>query len=79
MSIRTANAQFESWLKKELRDQVVEDDLATKHTNMRQDAFTFLRATYWRWAEKILEVCPDLAKALVPSTWNRAHCGTRLP
>ena len=30
---------------------------------MRDSAFAFLRATYWRWAETILEVCPDLANA----------------
>ena len=63
MDIRAANQEFESWLRKQLRGQVVEADLATKHKNMRQDAFTFLRATYWRWAEKIFEVCPDLATA----------------
>ena len=28
---------------------------------MCEDAFVFLRATNWRWAETILEVCPDLA------------------
>jgi Uncharacterized protein conserved in bacteria (DUF2252) len=28
---------------------------------MRESAFVFLRATYWRWTETIFDVCPDLA------------------
>ena len=28
---------------------------------MRESAFVFLRTTYWRWAETIFDVCPDLA------------------
>ena len=30
---------------------------------MTADPFGFLRATYWRWAETILDCCPALAKA----------------
>ena len=30
---------------------------------MAKGAFPFLRATYWRWAETILDVCPELADA----------------
>ena len=30
---------------------------------MRESAFVFLRATYWRWAETIVQVCPELADA----------------
>ena len=30
---------------------------------MRESAFAFLRGNYWRWAETILDVCPDLADA----------------
>jgi hypothetical protein len=38
-------------------------DLARKHDKMKESAFVFLRATYWRWAETILEICPELAGA----------------
>ena len=31
---------------------------------MAASPFAFLRGTYWRWAETILEVCPDLAGAV---------------
>jgi hypothetical protein len=38
-------------------------DLRRKHAIMRGSAFGFLRATYWRWAETVLDACPDLARA----------------
>ena len=34
-----------------------------KHEKMAEDAFQFLRATYWRWAETIYDVCRDLKDA----------------
>jgi Uncharacterized protein conserved in bacteria (DUF2252) len=63
MRIRAANRKFESWLRAELHGQIVERDLKAKHKKMSESAFAFLRATYWRWAECILTVCPDLADA----------------
>lgn len=46
-----------------LGPRLVEADLVRKHAKMRQSPFAFLRATYWRWAETILEVLPDLSAA----------------
>ena len=43
--------------------EVVEKDIATKHAKMADGPFPFLRATYWRWAETILDVCPEFANA----------------
>ncbi len=63
LRIRAANKDYERWLARELRGEIVEADLAKKHKKMRDSAFSFLRATYWRWAETILNVCPDLAGA----------------
>ena len=54
---------YEKWLRAELKDDVVEKDLRRKHKRMADDPFRFLRATYWRWAETILDICPDLADA----------------
>lgn len=54
---------YEDWLRKQLDGDVVEDGLTRKHDKMKESAFVFLRATYWRWAETILEICPDLAGA----------------
>ncbi len=63
MSIRAANRDYERWLKSQLNGKVVAADLKTKHERMAASAFGFLRATYWRWAETILTVCPDAADA----------------
>jgi Uncharacterized protein conserved in bacteria (DUF2252) len=63
MPIRGANQDYEKWLRVQLGGDVIESDLARKRKKMADSAFGFLRATYWRWAETILEVCPDLAEA----------------
>jgi hypothetical protein len=52
---------YEDWLRAQLHGDFVEQDLDEKHDKMRDSPFVFLRATYWRWAETILDVCPDLA------------------
>ena len=54
---------FETWLAGELGDDLVKDDLREKHEKMRSDDFVFLRATYWRWCEIILDICPELSGA----------------
>ena len=61
--IRQSTAQYEDWLRAQLAGDVVKKDLERKHEKMRESPFGFLRATYWRWAETVLEVCPDLADA----------------
>ena len=55
--------QYETWLHRQLKGDFVKDDIVKKHEKMRGSPFAFLRATYWRWAETILDVCPDLADA----------------
>ncbi len=63
MGIRAANRDYERWLARQLHGEVIDGDLDRKHKKMGESAFGFLRATYWRWAETILNVCPDLANA----------------
>jgi uncharacterized protein (DUF2252 family) len=60
-TIHESVRQYEDWLREQLHGDLLERDLARKHDKMRDSAFVFLRATYWRWAEIILDVCPDLA------------------
>jgi uncharacterized protein (DUF2252 family) len=62
-TIRQSTRRYETWLRKRLKGAFVEDDLVEKHEKMRESPFVFLRATYWRWAETILDVCPALADA----------------
>jgi len=60
-SIRRSTAAYEAWLGARLR--LLPADLAAKHEAMREDRFAFLRATYYRWAERWPSVCPGCARA----------------
>jgi uncharacterized protein (DUF2252 family) len=62
-SIGDSTDAYERWLHKQLDGHVVEADLVAKHEAMAAHPFPFLRATYWRWAETILRVCPELEDA----------------
>jgi hypothetical protein len=63
MNIVKSVDRYDAWLRKQLKDDFAEEDLKKKHKKMAKDAFQFLRATYWRWAETIDEVCPELMSA----------------
>lgn len=52
-------AEYEKWLRQQC--DVVKDDLDEKHRRMKQSAFRFLRATYFRWASTIEHICPEVA------------------
>lgn len=59
--IKASVEAYEGWMRAQLGERLVASDLDRKHEKMRESAFVFLRATYWRWAEAIPRVCPDLA------------------
>lgn len=61
MSFRKDNDDFEAWLAEHC--DVVEEDIHYKHRQMKESAFIFLRATYFRWARKIGKWCPELMDA----------------
>lgn len=61
MSFRNDNKAYETWLHRQC--DVVKSDLDYKHGLMRESAFVFLRATYFRWARKIGDWCPELMDA----------------
>ena len=61
--IHRSTDAYEEWLRHRLGDELAEKGLARKHEKMRKDAFSFLRATYWRWAETVLIACPAAAAA----------------
>jgi hypothetical protein len=63
LSMRRSTKLYEDWLAAQLHGGMLRADLREKHEKMRGDAFSFLRATYWRWAETVLEVCPGLKTA----------------
>jgi hypothetical protein len=62
MNIIRATRLYEEWLGQHL--VIVKRDLDQKHKNMASDPFLFFRATYYRWAQRWREVCPELADAV---------------
>lgn len=61
MKVSKATRKFENWLGK--RINLVKSDLNLKHKLMAEDSFSFLRGTFYRWAQVWGEMCPDLARA----------------
>jgi len=61
MQIAKATKQYEAWL--EACTTVVHKDLDHKHEAMAQNAFAFLRGTFYRWAQRWPKLCPNLAAA----------------
>jgi uncharacterized protein (DUF2252 family) len=61
MDIVEATRDFEAWQANQ--GPVVAKALAFKHAAMTQSPFTFLRATYYRWAQRFAIDCPHLAEA----------------
>jgi uncharacterized protein (DUF2252 family) len=61
MKIPKATEKYEAWLAK--HTPLLAVDLKLKHQRMMEDAFPFLRATFYRWAQVWPEICSDLAKA----------------
>ncbi|NVN86004.1 MAG: DUF2252 family protein [Rhodopseudomonas sp.] len=55
------NAAYEAWLHTQC--DVVAKDVRHKHEKMKESAFIFLRATYFRWARTIPTLCPELMDA----------------
>lgn len=56
-----ANASYERWLGAHLH--LVRKDLERKHAAMAEGAFEFLRATFFRWAQRWPVVCAEAAAA----------------
>jgi Uncharacterized protein conserved in bacteria (DUF2252) len=58
-SIFDATAAYEKWLAGHLR--LVPEDLERKHRLMKEDLFSFFRATFYRWAQLFPVICPEAA------------------
>jgi hypothetical protein len=61
MNIQRATRQYETWLASHVH--MVKRDLDAKHDLMAQDAFSFLRATFYRWMQIVPALCPKAACA----------------
>ena len=71
MSFVPVNQKYEKWLRRKCR--VDEGALCQKHERMTKDAFTFLRATFFRWAGQIEDICKDLATSPAVSSVGDLH------
>src|SRR6195256_3247361 len=60
-NIVAATRSYERWMADFI--PVVRADLRYKHERMDADLITFLRATFYRWAQVWPDVCADLATA----------------
>ena len=61
MNIRQATREYEAWLATHVR--VLRSDLRAKHALVAQDAFSFLRATFYRWMQFFPALCAKVACA----------------
>jgi hypothetical protein len=61
MNIVKATQKFEAWLAHHTK--LVKPDILLKHRWMCEAAFSFFRATFYRWMQLWPEVCPELSKA----------------
>lgn len=71
MKIVKSVNEYENWLAQHL--SLVSSDLVQKHVNMCQDPFIFLRATFFRWAQRFPLVCPELQELPTVLAVNDLH------
>ncbi|MGB8355042.1 MAG: DUF2252 family protein, partial [Chthoniobacteraceae bacterium] len=62
MDIIKATRQYEKWLGQ--RMPLIPADLRLKHERMKESAFMFLRATFYRWCQVWPEICPEAARVM---------------
>jgi Uncharacterized protein conserved in bacteria (DUF2252) len=61
VSFERATASYEGWMRN--CTAVVSSDLRSKHEQMKESTFLFLRGTFYRWAQMWPSVCTDLCDA----------------
>jgi len=71
MDIFEATERYESWLAS--KTPLVARDLRLKHREMRRDVFAFLRATFYRWAQRWPATCRRLRSGPVVLSVGDLH------
>ena len=61
LNLQGATASYEAWMRS--CTTVLQSDLRSKHEQMRETPFGFLRGTFYRWAQLWPSVCADLCAA----------------
>lgn len=72
-TFRESLRAYEDWLRSQIPDHVVEDDLKGKRKKIKKNAFTFLRGTCLWWAETARDLCRGLADAPATTSLGDAH------
>ena len=71
MNIQEATQSYEAWLKS--TTPLSQKHLELKHDLMKKGAFSFLRATFYRWIQVWPEICGDLLPAPTVSSVGDLH------
>jgi Uncharacterized protein conserved in bacteria (DUF2252) len=61
LNIENDTASYEAWMRS--CTHVLQSDLRSKHEQMKETPFGFLRGTFYRWAQLWPSVCADLCSA----------------
>src|ERR1700723_325050 len=61
LDIGSATASYEAWMRS--CTTVLRSDLRSKHEQMKESPFGFLRGTFYRWAQLWPSACADLCDA----------------
>jgi hypothetical protein len=61
VTIEQATVSYENWMRS--CTTVVASDLRSKHQQMKESPFLFLRGTFYRWAQQWPSICTDLCSA----------------
>lgn len=60
-NIKQATASYEKWMR--TCTTVISSDLLSKHEQMKESPFLFLRGTFYRWAQQWPSICSELCNA----------------
>ena len=61
LNIESATTSYEGWMRSCIA--VVSSDLRSKHEQMKESPFLFLRGTFYRWAQLWPSICAELCNA----------------
>ena len=61
LNIESATASYEGWMRS--CTNVLQSDLRSKHEQMKESPFGFLRGTFYRWAQLWPSMCSELCGA----------------
>lgn len=61
VNIKEATTSYEKWMRR--CTKVISSDLLSKHEQMKESPFLFLRGTFYRWAQQWASICTELCNA----------------